>query len=89
MQLEDMYINFIDLPESEMLSFVSSYRHRRAMDLQTNKTDISKVDISPEEEVVRKLLGITKKDFLVLKSMQQQDKQPEEEEETEELSEDE
>ena len=82
MRLEDLYPNFFCLSEAEQLEFVSSYRKRRAIDLVPTliKRDISKVDISlsPEEETVRKLLKLTKRDFMQLKLLANK---PEEEEE--------
>jgi hypothetical protein len=87
MKLEDLYPNFLNLCESDQQAFVSSYRQRRLVDLTPvlKQRDISKIDLSPEEEVVRKLLGMTKRDFINLKQLANTPMDAEEEEEDEDI----
>lgn len=82
MQLQQLYEDFITLSPTGQLEFVFSYRKARAIDLADVKAKskqpvMSKIDISDEEKVVMKLLGLKMKDILALRTMNMQE-EPEE-----------
>jgi len=81
MRLEDLCPNFLNLLESNQLAFVSSYRKKRAADLVpvVKERDTSKIDISVSEDELRKLLGLTKREYLQLKLLAATPKEEEEE----------
>ena len=86
MQLQQLYEDFATLSPAGQLEFVFSYRKARAMDLVEVKTKskqpvVSKIDISDEEKVVMKLLGLKMKDILALRTMNMQE-EPDEDNDT-------
>lgn len=75
MRLEQLYFNFGDALPEEQLAFISSYRLRRAQDLEKSvpskkKTTTStkiKLELTPEEKMIMKMLGLKQKDVIALR----------------------
>ena len=79
MRLENLYQNFSNLsPEAQLLQ-VAEYRLRRSIDMskeptwpkpkKTSKTKSKVIKLTPEEETVRKLLGLTKKQIIFMREI--------------------
>lgn len=76
MRLENLYPNFMKLSYEDQIAFITSYRQRRAMDLEnvTIKTVArkksvkdSKIELSAEEKNLMKMLGLKMKDVEALR----------------------
>ena len=73
MKLENLYFDFMKLPESEQVMFIQDYRKKRLLDLsKSNEKDMSKNDtsLSEAEKIAMKLLGLKKKDILSLRAVE-------------------
>ena len=76
MRLENLYPNFGKASPESQLAFIASYRLRRAEDLakpstykrERQTTQTTKIELSEEEKVVMKLLGLKQKDILALRA---------------------
>ncbi len=76
-RLEDLYKNFGTSTPEEQLHFLVEYRQRRAEDLEkpstynrkkpASKPKASPIVLTKEEELVMKMLGLTKKDMVSLR----------------------
>lgn len=78
MRLENLYQNFSFLPPELQLQHVAEYRLRRAKDMEKkpnwpkkSKTTSSRqtIKLTLEEETVRKLLGLTKKQVIAMREI--------------------
>jgi hypothetical protein len=80
MRLQDLYTNFSNLPPTDQENFIVSYRARRAKEFElfeleeatkkkVSTTRQTTTKLSPDEENLIKLLGITKKQYLSLKAL--------------------
>ena len=75
MRLEDLYPNFGNMNIEEQAVYVTQYRHKRAEDLQvfaparvSKKPKQNKLELTTEEKLLMKALGLKQKDMLALKS---------------------
>ena len=73
MKLENLYPDFMSLDEPAQLFFIQEYRKRRALDLSSSvtktKATTSNFDITDEEKVMMKLLGLKMKDIQALRAI--------------------
>jgi hypothetical protein len=76
MRLENLYLNFGTGSSEEQAKYISEYRLRRAQDLErvptSKKKSVStksKLELTEEEKVIMKMLGLKQKDILALRSM--------------------
>lgn len=80
MRLENLYENFGNASPEEQAQYISEYRLRRAEDLsntpsypktttKTTNTTKSKIQLTDEEQVLMKLLGVKKKDMIALRAL--------------------
>lgn len=76
MRLENLYPNFGLMPVEKQVEFVSAYRFKRQMELDSAKSvgkakiqsvKRSKIELSDEEKALMKLLGIKAKDIETLR----------------------
>ncbi|MFA5152793.1 MAG: hypothetical protein WC554_09555 [Clostridia bacterium] len=84
MRLENLYPNFGKVCAEEQAAYIASYRLRRAQDLasevkekKSRAVKKSKIDLSEEEKVMMKLLGLKQKDIVALRALE-----PDQEQET-------
>lgn len=76
MRLENLYSNFGLMSVDEQQKFISDYRFKRQMELDSTKqaTKVkssvkgSKIELSDDEKTLMKLLGIKAKDIEVLRN---------------------
>lgn len=75
MRLENLYLNFGTSSPEEQAKYISEYRLRRAQDLEKVPTSKKrsqsvkpKLELTEEEKVVMKMLGLKQKDILALRS---------------------
>lgn len=76
MRLENLYLNFGDASSESQAMYISLYRLRRAQDLEripsSKKRSVSvkpRLELTEEEKVVMKMLGLKQKDIIALRSM--------------------
>jgi hypothetical protein len=91
MRLEQLYPNFGTSSPEEQASFLASYRAKRAEDMakpstmrkkKTNPSVItSKIDLSDDEKMLMKLLGLSKKDIIALRDTVQVEEETQESDE--------
>lgn len=79
MRLENLYQNFGRSSPEEQLKFIVEYRLKRAQDLEripvakkSSSAKKSKCDLSEDEKVMMKLLGLKKKDIESLRALSPQ-----------------
>lgn len=75
MRLENLYPNFVTAPSELQLQILSTYRQKRAEDMAKPNTFRVKATtakanaLTSEEEIIMKLLGLKKKEVLVMRQM--------------------
>ena len=79
MRLENLHHNFGESSPEDQAKYVTDYRARRAEDMakeptwpkpkKLTKKRIAALPLTPEEEQVMKLLGLTKKDVIAMRAM--------------------
>jgi hypothetical protein len=73
MKLDQMYLNFTQVEEPAQVLFIEEYRKKRFLDLSQivtkTKTSTSKIDITEDEKVMMKLLGLKMKDIVALRAI--------------------
>jgi hypothetical protein len=73
MKLEQLYPDFMQIPESEQVLFIQELRKKRQIELSSiPTTNMSKFDISfsDAEKIAMKMLGLKKKDILALRAVE-------------------
>lgn len=86
MRLEQLYLNFGKSSPEEQLAFISSYRLRRAQDLEKSvpskkKSSTStkvKLELTAEEKMIMKMLGLKQKDVIALREAKISEEEDEE-----------
>jgi hypothetical protein len=75
MRLENLYLNFGEASPEMQALFIASYRLKRAQDMEKPSTYKKKVvsikvrlELTEEEKVVMKMLGLKQKDILALRA---------------------
>lgn len=77
MRLENLYPNFVTAPPELQLQLLSTYRQKRAEDMEKPNTFRVKATaakanaLTPEEETIMKLLGLKKKEVLAMRQMKE------------------
>jgi len=91
MRLEQLYTNFGTSSPEEQACFIASYRAKRAEDMAKPSTikkkkksvsvNTSKIDLSDDEKMLMKLLGLSKKDIIALRDTVQVEEEDQESDE--------
>jgi hypothetical protein len=72
MKLEQMYLDFTQMDEPAQVFFIQEYRKKRLYDLShvvTKTKTSSKVELTEEEKVMARLLGLKTKDMIALRAI--------------------
>lgn len=76
MRLETLYLNFGTASPEDQAKYISEYRLRRMQDLEktppskkrSQSAKTTKLELTDEEKIVMKMLGLKQKDILALRA---------------------